>query len=53
MLNGFAYLLSLGFRDASLLPAAAAPLFLALDTWLGGAAGLLGLRVLAVWEKPT
>jgi SAM-dependent methyltransferase len=50
-LNGFAYLLSLGFRDASLLPSVAAPLFLAVDTWLGSAAGLLGLRVLAVWEK--
>ena len=51
VLNGFAYLLSLGFRDASLLPAPAAPLVLAMDAWLGSAAPWLGLRAVVVWEK--
>jgi hypothetical protein len=49
--NGFAYLLSLGFRDRSLLPRAGAPLLVEADEWLRGAAPLLGLRALAVWEK--
>ncbi len=49
--NGFAYLLSLGFREASLLPSAGASLLLALDAWLSGAAAYLGLRALVVWEK--
>jgi SAM-dependent methyltransferase len=49
--NGFAYLLSLGFRDRSLLPVAGAPLLVAADDWLRGLAPVLGLRALAVWEK--
>jgi SAM-dependent methyltransferase len=51
LLNGFAYLLSLGFREASLLPGPAAPLLLAADEWLAGAARVLGLRAAAAWEK--
>ncbi len=42
---------TLGFREASLLPAPAAPLLLAVDAWLARAAPWLGLRALAVWEK--
>jgi SAM-dependent methyltransferase len=51
VLNGFAYLLSLGFKPASLLSRAAAPFFLRLDERLGGAAPLLGMRALVVWER--
>jgi SAM-dependent methyltransferase len=50
-LNGIAYLFSLGFQPASLLPRAAAPFFLSLDRRLRPAAGFLGLRVLATWVK--
>ena len=51
VLNAFAYLLSLGFKKGSLLPPGFAPAVQALDGALGFAAPLLGLRVLAVWEK--
>lgn len=51
ILNAFAYLLSLGFKRGSLLPASFVPAVQALDELLGFAAPLLGLRVLAVWEK--
>ena len=51
VLNAFAYLLSLGFKKGSLLPPGAVGAVQALDDALGFAAPLLGLRVLAVWEK--
>lgn len=51
VLNAFAYLLSLGFKKRSLLPLWAVARAQALDESLGFASPLLGLRVLAVWEK--
>ena len=51
VLNAFAYLLSLGFKKGSLLPLGAVGPVQALDDALAFAAPLLGLRVLAVWEK--
>ena len=51
VLNGFAYLLSLGFKPASLLPPQLADVALALDEGLGPLAPGLGMRVLAVWER--
>jgi SAM-dependent methyltransferase len=45
-LNAFAYLLSLGFRPASLLPAPLAGPLLALDRATGAVAGFTGLRAL-------
>lgn len=51
VLNAFAYLLSLGFKKASLLPTGFVPAVQALDEVTGFAAPLLGLRALAVWEK--
>jgi SAM-dependent methyltransferase len=50
-LNGFAYLASLGFREASLAPAFLAQPLIALDRVTAPLAPLLGLRVLAVWER--
>lgn len=49
--NGFAYLLTLGFRPRSLLPPGGAALLMAVDSGLGRAASALGLRALAVWDK--
>lgn len=51
ILNGFAYLLSLGFKDACLLPPALLPFFLGLDRRLGWAVRTLGLRALVVWDR--
>jgi SAM-dependent methyltransferase len=51
LFNGFAYLLSLGFRRASLLPRGAAPALMAFDRWLQPGAPLLAMRALAVWER--
>ena len=51
ILTGFAYLLTLGFRDLSLLPRRLAPLLLGLDRWAAPAAGFVGMRVLTVWER--
>jgi SAM-dependent methyltransferase len=51
VLNGFAYLLSLGFRRASLLPRRAIPALLGLDRGLRWAAPWLGFRVLVVWRR--
>ena len=51
-LNTFAYLLSLGFRDASLLPLRAASAVQALDRWSRPLAPLTSARALIVWEKP-
>ncbi len=53
ILNGFAYLLSLGFKPASLLPRSLAGSVLALDRKLARWAPWLGMRVLAVWERRT
>jgi SAM-dependent methyltransferase len=50
-LNGFAYLLSLGFKPPSLLPAWALPMMLGLDATLQRGAAWLGLRVWLAWEK--
>jgi ubiquinone/menaquinone biosynthesis C-methylase UbiE len=50
-LNTFAYLLSLGFREASLLPAGALGSLLALDRHSRLASALLGLRALLVWSS--
>jgi SAM-dependent methyltransferase len=51
-LNGFAYLLSLGFKTGSLLPPSFLPRFLALDRWLSPLAPGVGLRAFVVWTKP-
>jgi SAM-dependent methyltransferase len=51
ILNGFAYLLSLGFKRGSLLPPRATPFFLRLDERLRAAAPLFGMRALVVWER--
>jgi len=53
LINGLAYLLSLGFRERSLLPRPLVPLFTGLDRATRGAARLLGFRALAVWERST
>lgn len=50
-LNGFAYLASLGFRPASLVPRGAGPALVAVDRALQPLAGLLGMRVLASWAR--
>jgi SAM-dependent methyltransferase len=50
-LNGFAYLLSLGFREGSLLPAPLAGALMRTDRALGPLARLAGMRALAVWER--
>lgn len=50
-MNGFGYLLSLGFFRWSLLPRALAGPLLALDRGLESAAPWLGMRVLAVWQR--
>lgn len=50
-LNGLAYLLTLGFRPASLLPAATAPAMIRLDRWLRPLASLIAMRVAAVWMR--
>lgn len=51
ILNGFAYLLSLGFKDTCLLPPPLLPLLLGLDRGLGWAAPAVGLRALVLWER--
>ena len=50
-LNAFGYVLSLGFRPASLLPAALAGPMAALDGAARAFAPLTALRALLVWEK--
>lgn len=50
-LNAFAYLLTLGFRGPSLLPAPLAPAMLRLDALLAGAAPLTAMRAMASWAK--
>jgi SAM-dependent methyltransferase len=51
LLNGFAYLLSLGFKPGSLLPRGLAPGLLALDRAFGFAAGVFAMRAFVVWER--
>jgi SAM-dependent methyltransferase len=50
-LNGFAYLLSLGFRRASLLPLGLAGAVLRLDRAAAPLASLTALRGYIVWER--
>jgi SAM-dependent methyltransferase len=50
-LNGFAYLLSLGFWEGSLLPQGVARPLLRLDEALAPWAAWLGVRALAVWDR--
>jgi SAM-dependent methyltransferase len=51
VLNGFAYLPTLGFRPGSLLPRPLVPLLTGLDRWMAPLARWTGLRVLAVWDS--
>jgi hypothetical protein len=53
LLNGFAYILSLGFKPGSLLPVRLAPALRSLDSALAKAAPLVAMRVLAVWARAT
>jgi SAM-dependent methyltransferase len=53
LLNAFAYLLSLGFREGSLLPRALAPLAARVDHATRALAPLTAMRALVVWEKAT
>ena len=50
-MNGFAYLLSLGFREASLLPGPLAGVLMKADRALHPLSPFAGMRALAVWEK--
>jgi SAM-dependent methyltransferase len=49
-LNAFAYLLSLGFRPAALLPAGAAPALIAADRAMLPLAPLTALRAILTWH---
>jgi SAM-dependent methyltransferase len=51
LLNGFAYLLTLGFRRGSLLPPATARAVMALDTLGAPLRRLVALRAEIVWSK--
>lgn len=51
LLNGFAYLMTLGFRGPSLLPLGLAPLALAADAALQPLARLTALRALVTWDR--
>jgi len=51
LINGLAYLMTLGFRKTSLLPAPAAPTAIRLDHWLQPLAPALALRASAVWVR--
>ena len=50
-LNAFAYLLSLGFRPASLLPAGMAPALLLADRATRSLTPLTAVRALLTWES--
>lgn len=50
-LNAFGYLLSLGFREASLLPPGAARAANRFDLWTRPLAPLSAMRALVVWRK--
>jgi SAM-dependent methyltransferase len=51
LLNGLAYLMTLGFRRPSLLPAAAATGAIRVDRWLQPLAPAIALRAVAVWTR--
>jgi hypothetical protein len=51
-MNAFAYVLTLGFREGSLLPLPLARPAVAIDTLARPLAPLTALRALVVWEKP-
>jgi SAM-dependent methyltransferase len=51
LLNGFAYLLSLGFRRGSLLPRRLAHAVIALDSRLAPLSRWTAMRTLAVWRR--
>lgn len=51
VLNAFGYLLSLGFRPASLLPAGLAPAVAAVDRWTSPFARWTGLRAVLTWRR--
>jgi SAM-dependent methyltransferase len=51
LLNAFAYTLTLGFRERSLLPPAAAGSVIRLDDWLQPLAPVLALRARALWTR--
>ena len=51
LVNGFAYLLSLGFRPGSLLPLPAAGAAVAIDRWAAPLAPLGALRAALAWER--
>ena len=53
LVNGFAYLLSLGFRPRSLLPVAAARAVMSLDRLARPLSPLVALRARIDWEKAT
>jgi SAM-dependent methyltransferase len=50
--NGFAYVLSLGFKAGSLLPRRAAGAALAFDRCLAAVSRWTGMRAQIVWERP-
>jgi SAM-dependent methyltransferase len=50
-INAFGYLLSLGFRKRSLLPARLAPLVRRIDDLAGPLAPLTAMRALVVWDR--
>jgi len=49
--NGFAYLASLGFRTAALVPRGVGRALISLDRVLGPLAGAFGMRVLVRWRR--
>jgi SAM-dependent methyltransferase len=53
LLNGFAYLATLGFRERSLLPAPAIRWLQALDALCSGLASIFGLRAVLAWRRAT
>lgn len=50
-INGFAYLPTLGFRRASLVPRRLVAPLIALDRWTAPLARWTGLRVLVIWRR--
>jgi SAM-dependent methyltransferase len=51
VVNGFGYLLSLGFRERSLLPRKLAGAMTRLDSALDGFSAVTGMRALLVWQR--
>jgi SAM-dependent methyltransferase len=51
LLNGFAYLATLGFRERSLLPARAVRWLREVDTRSSGLASIFGLRAVLTWRR--